>query len=272
VIRFPGPVPADVLAFFANKGLKVSFDWRDVWRQEHASAFTVAKAMQLDVLEAIRLELDRAILDGRTLRDFRKDLTPTLQRLGWWGKQEWVDKTTGEVLDVQLGSPRRLRTIYNANLRTARAAGQWDRAQRNKAVFPYLKYGLGPSEQHRELHQQWDGTILPVDHPWWSTHLPPNGWGCKCGVRSISRAEMAKKGWEQSGNPLVRRKTWVNERTGKTTLVPEGIDPGWDTNPGQTRQQNLQSLLDGKLKTADPQVAETARRDLETYRSQNPGK
>ena len=29
----------------------------------------------------------------------------------------------------------------------------------------------------------WDGTVLPLDDPWWSSHSPQNGWGCKCKSR-----------------------------------------------------------------------------------------
>ena len=266
-VSFPGPIPAEVLAYIRNKGWQVSFDYRDVWRLEHSNAFTVAKAMQLDILAAIRDEVERAIEEGRTLHEFKRDLKPILQKLGWWGRQEMADPETGEIIEAQLGSPRRLKTIYNANLRTARAAGQWERAQHTKVALPYLRYGLGPSENHRLLHEKWNGTILPVDHDWWTTHMPPNGWGCKCRVRQISRVEMERRGWKVSGNPIVRHKTWVNQRTGQTELVPEGIDPGWDTNPGRNRRENLQNFIDGKLQIADPMVAEVIQRDLVDYRS-----
>ncbi|NTV80668.1 MAG: hypothetical protein HGA24_04505, partial [Candidatus Aminicenantes bacterium] len=37
----------------------------------------------------------------------------------------------------------------------------------------------------RPLHRAWNGTILPVDHAWWKTHFPPNGWRCRCTVRAL---------------------------------------------------------------------------------------
>ena len=169
--------PKEALEFFRNKGFKIGFDFRDVWREEHATAFTVAKAMSIDVLESIRGELDKALAEGRTFRRFQQDLTPTLQKLGWWGTKPLTDPKTGKTVPARLGSPRRLRTIYRTNLRTARAAGQWERAQRTKQTHPFLIYLLGPSEVHRVLHVQWHGTVLPIDDPWWKTHLPPNGWG-----------------------------------------------------------------------------------------------
>ncbi len=67
--------------------LKVSFDWRDVWQQEHAHAFTVAKAARADILADIHEAVDNAIREGTTLHQFRKQLTPLLQKKGWWGKR-----------------------------------------------------------------------------------------------------------------------------------------------------------------------------------------
>lgn len=294
-----GPVPQEVLNYFRNKGLKVGFDWRDVWRQEHAFAFTVAKATQLDVLESIRGALDKAISEGLTLRQFRNDLTPTLQKLGWWGRQEVLDESTGELLDAQLGSPRRLKTIYTANLRTARVAGQWERAQRTKAALPYLLRTLGPSREHRPEHVAWHGTLLPIDDPWWDSHMPPDGWECKCRVRQVSAAEAERlKGSgvlapdrkqildKETGLPtgqveqrFVPIKTvappiemvpWENKRTGKIEFVPKGIDPGWDNNPGKSRQQNLEKFMAGKLDSADPALAAVARKDLAAYQQANP--
>lgn len=261
-IKSPGPVPKEALAYFRNKGIKPSFDYRDVWRTEHAATFTVAKAMQLDVLQDIRTAIDQAIENGETLQQFKNELTPTLQKKGWWGKKEMVDESTGEIITAQLGSPRRLKTIYRANLRTARSAGQYERAQRTKKALPYFRYGLGPSEEHRPEHVQWDGLILPVDHPFWQTHMPQNGWGCKCHVRQISQAEMDRRGWQVSKDPVIEMVPWENKRTGLVEWVPKGIDPGWDTNPGYERHTGLQQMIAGKLDTADPAVAGTIIRDL----------
>jgi GNAT superfamily N-acetyltransferase len=39
--------------------------------------------------------------------------------------------------------------------------------------------------------------------------------------------------------PTIEMKQWVNARTGEVTWVPEGIDPGWGTNPGLARAKTL---------------------------------
>ena len=227
----PGPVPREALDFFRAKGWKVGFDYRDVWRKEHATAFTVAKAMRADVLLDIRQAVDSAISEGKTFRRFARELRPTLEAKGWWGRKSLVDPLTGELKFVQLGSPRRLRTIYRVNLRTARAAGQWERAQRTRSTHPYLIYALGPSKKHREEHAAWAGTILPLDDPWWSTHYPPNGWGCNCRVRQLSRREAARRGGTRQPPPP-EFTTWRNKRTGGVETLEKGFDPGWNFNPG----------------------------------------
>lgn len=298
-ITGPGPVPQDALDYFLRKGLRPGFDYRDVWRQEHAFAFTVAKATEIDVLTDLREAVASAISEGKTLRQFQQELQPLLEKKGWWGRKQMTDPLTGETKEVQLGSPRRLRTIYNANMRAAHAAGQWQRAERTKADLPYLLRTLGPSREHRPEHAAWHGTLLPLDDPWWDVHMPPDGWGCKCRVRQVSRTEHArlldqgvvagdrkqvidpetglptghrekKFAPVQTTAPKIRRVEWLNKRTGEIELLPEGVDPGWDTNPGKTRKTNLDKMIKSKLAGADPLLAEVARKDLEAYRKLNP--
>ncbi|PID95872.1 MAG: head morphogenesis protein [Alphaproteobacteria bacterium] len=255
----PG-APPEVAAFFRNKGLRPSFDWQDVEPEEHAVAFSVAKAMQVDVLEAIQGALQEAIDEGIPYDQFAKELRPRLRRLGWWGVKEQVDPITGEVRKVRLGSPRRLKTIYRANIRSARAAGQWARIQRTKDTLPYLVYLLGPSEHHRPHHQAKEGLVLPVDDPFWQSWYPPNGWGCKCHVRQITRREAERRGISDS--PDIPMREVFNRRTGEIKRIPSGIDPGWEMNPGLYRQRQMERFLAGKLDAADPAVAHAAARDM----------
>ncbi len=248
----PGPVPKEALTFFRAKGFKIGFDHRDVWAQEHATAFTVAKAMNMDILTAIRGSVDNALEMGMTYREYSQQLTPLLQKLGWWGKQLVDDPLTGETVAAQLGSPRRLKTIYDANLRSARAAGQWERAQRSKKTHPYLVYELGPSENHRPEHVSWAGIMLPIDDPFWITHFVPNGWGCKCRIRTVSKREYARlkaTGRYTTQAPEIELVDWVNGRTGEVQQIPKGIDPGWHTNPGKIgREKQATELLNEKEK------------------------
>lgn len=256
--KFPAQAPQDAIDWFSSKQLTPSFDYRDVYREEHAYAFVVAKVMQIDVLQTIRDDLIKSLKDGGTYQQFQKEITPTLQKLGWWGEQEQVDPYTQEKRAVQLGSPRRLKTIYRVNMRTARAAGQWQRIERTRASHPYLVYELGASREHREQHVSWAGIMLPSNDPFWQTHYPPNGWGCKCRVRQVSQREydrLKATGKYLTEAPSIDRKEWINKRSGEVLQVPDGIDPSFDVNAGTARQEHLQKLINTKLNSSHPSIA-----------------
>lgn len=208
-------VPQEALEFFRGKGLQPGFSHLDVWREEHAYAFTVAREMRLDILSDIRDSIDDALREGTPFQAWRKDLQPWLEANGWDGD-----------------SRHRLKTIFLTNMRVARGAGHWHRVQRTKADRPYLMYRIGPSNNHRPHHVAWDGTILPVDDPFWQTHYPPNGWGCKCYVRQLSAAAAEARGGVSARPDM---SLVEHEIRGETVLAPAGIDPGWDFNPGALR-------------------------------------
>ena len=238
----PPPPPKEALGYLRDKGYKLGWDYRDVWKEEHARAFTVAKVTSQDVLIDIRKAVDDAIAKGRPFKQFREELEPLLEKKGWVGHKTLPDGTV-----VELGTPRRLKIIYDTNLRTAAAAGQWERIQRTKKYRPYLIYSLGPSREHRHEHASWEGTLLHADDPFWSTHAPPNGWGCKCRLRQVSAREAERLGGETPA-PEIERVPWENKRTGRTEHVPKGLDPGWDYNPGAERSKSLKQHENEKNK------------------------
>jgi len=255
----PGP-PPEASRFLRAKGLRPAFSFLDVEPEEHAVAFSVAKATELDLLAAMQGHVQRALDEGLTFETFQKNWRSDPALAEWWGRKRMVDPVTGAEEIVQLGSPRRLKTIYDANLRSARAAGQWERIERTKAALPYLEYRLGPSEVHRPEHAAKEGLILPVDSPFWDEWMPPNGWGCKCWVRQLTRREAERRG--VSPAPDVPDRIWTNKRTGEAQLVPEGIDPGWQRNPGRLRRQGVEALLRDKLEAAPEAVVQAALRDI----------
>lgn len=263
--KFPAQAPQDAIEWFGSKKLKPQFDYRDVYREEHAYAFVVAKVMQMDVLQSIYDELNKALKDGQTFQQFKNNLIPTLQKQGWWGEKEELDPYTQKRRVVRLGNPRRLKTIYRVNTRTARAAGQWQRIERTRKSHPYLVYELGASREHREQHVRWAGILLPSNDPFWQTHYPPNGWGCKCRVRQVSQREYERlkaTGRYLTEAPAINRKEWINKRSGEVHQVPEGIDPSFDTNVGTARQQHIQNLITTKLNSSHSAIATVAAKEL----------
>lgn len=253
--------PREAIEYFRQKGYAIGFDYRDVWQAQHQAAFTVAKAMQLDLLQDIRAEVDRALAEGTTLRDFQQRLMPRLQERGWWGRQDRLDPVTGEVREVQLGSPRRLKTIYDTNLRTAHSEGQWQRIQERKESFPFLQYDGANSENPRLQHRAWDGLVLPVDDPFWQSHLPIKEWGCKCRVIPMTRGQLQRQGLEIGEAPEVPSVPHVNARTGEVQQIPMGVHPAFHYPPGG-RRASLNRHLVEKLEAVPPAMARAAVADL----------
>ena len=215
---------------FDRKVLRPAFAWQDSTAEEHAIAFTVAKMMDEDMLAETQKALQDALAQGTDFATFKARLKPYLMARGWWGKQLMGDPQDGEIKLVQLGSTRRLRTIYHTNLHSAYAAGQWARIERNKKAFPYLKYIPSDAAFPREEHRRFYGMILPVDDPFWQTHMPPNGWGCRCNVRALTRAQAEKEGISPS--PQLEDVEHINTRTEEVEHYPEGVDPSFAHNPG----------------------------------------
>jgi len=253
--------PRDAVAFFRSKGFRISWDWFDVWQETQAEAFTVAKATSYDVLRAIRNELDTALDDGMTFQEFKKRLRPRLQELGWWGTKEVLDIDTGEVTRAQLGSDRRLRTIFQTNVQTAYMAGRHARQLDNAKDRPWWRYVAVMDGRTRPHHAELNGRVWRYDDPVWKIIYPPNGWGCRCRVVALSDADMERLGLQPE------RETQFIEREAKVSkdgelIQVQGIsvpgigdrrlsffpDPGWDYNPGTASAAHLQDVLARKRK------------------------
>lgn len=260
--------PREVTDYFRQKRLRPAFSWGDVWAEEHSYAFTVAKAVDTELLGAFRATLDEAIANGETFENWKAKIAERLKAQGWWGPRAVADPT-GQDPDrqVDFSRSRRLKTIFWSNMRAARAAGQWDRIQRTKLALPYLLYVRTSAADPRQEHLAWAGIVLPVDDPFWSTHFPPNGWGCKCSVRQITRREAERliNAGEMSIDgetvqivseaPEIRTQPFRNRRSGAVSQIPDGIDPGWHTNPGLSRARTLSTRLIEELEDAGPDIA-----------------
>ncbi len=256
-----GLPPAEAVDFFRQKGFKIGFDHRDVWQQEHQAAFTVAKAMQMDLLQDIRGQVDAALTDGTTFETFKAALKPNLVKRGWWGKAMMTDPADGQIKEVQLGSPRRLKTIYDTNLRTAHAEGQWARIQENKATLPYLMYDHTPSAHERKEHAAWDGLVLPADDSWWQSHMPVRAWGCKCRVIQMGQRQLDRQGLKVGEAPAERYSDYTNKRTGETQRVPAGVAPEFNYPPGG-RRANLVGFMASRIEALPADLRPAAVMDL----------
>lgn len=250
--------PKEVVDYFDRRGTKTSWRWTDFAPHEHALGFTVARTAGFDVIEDLRAAVRKAAVERIPFEQFQNELTPILQQKGWWGKKVIKDPA-GFKEKVQLGSLRRLKTIYWANIRSSHAAGEWARTQANKEFLPYLRYKISLAAERRKEHMSWVGTTLPVDHPWWRTHYPPNGWHCQCRVEQIGETAAGKTPADKRKAPPLRMKLWKDTRSGKVWRVPDGIDPGWQGNPGYVRQSRIAEALTEAISASAAALAPAGR-------------
>lgn len=241
------------LAYFKNKvvGGRLTYSWLDIRPEEHAAAFTAAKIMRGDILQVLFDGIEETIEQGGTVQSFRKSVRERLAKAGLSGPIKMVDPISGDERLIDVGSRHRLNRIYRTNLRTARAAGRWERIEKRAKRMPYLVYDATNDDRVRSDHLAKDMIILPVGHPFWQRWYPPNGWNCRCSVRQMSAAQIKRRGLQVTSDESVAKTRWdktrvvKNKRTGETRNVPVGIDSGFDYNPGQSRLRALSPQLDG---------------------------
>ncbi|WP_392434946.1 phage minor head protein [Yersinia sp. HM-2024] len=238
--------PKLAVDYFRSKGYVISWNWQETKAATHAQAFTVAKAVRMDVLTSINSEVDRALSDGTTEREFIKTLTPRLQAQGWWGKQMIVD-SAGGIEEVQLGSPARLATIYRTNLATSYQAGRYQQQLGSTETHPYWQYIAIMDGNTRKSHAAMHGRVFRFDDPIWDTLYPPNDWGCRCRVRALTAEQVKRMGLtvESSVGAITTQtvESGVDKRTGEVyesdvTTFTRGkqrmtTGAGWANNAGQ---------------------------------------
>lgn len=257
--------PLDAIAAFEARhgNLVETFSWADAWQQDHATMFTVAKSAGFDILKDVSDALEKALKEGQTPRDFARKLRPTLEAKGWWGKKLVEDPLDGEIKPAQLGSARRLQTIFDTNMRVSYAAGHWAGFERNRRARPYLRYVALLDDRTRPAHRARHNLVLPIDHPYWDMWAPPCGWNCRCTLQSLSERDIERLKAEgedlRFDPPQDTFRDYVNKRTGEVVSVPDGIDPGWAYNPGRAGYEaKVNQALAEKIADARPEFVAAA--------------
>lgn len=268
------------IAYFEKKvalGPKKHWDWTDTMRHAHDRVFVVSKATSIDIVKDIHISLLKAIKEGKPYQEFANDIIPTLKEKGWWGDIDAVNKDQKIVKHIKVDH-RRLRNIFNTNVKTAYAAGRYERMMEDADIAPYWRYvavpkGAGnknPRIEHAALHN----LVFRYDDPFWQTHYAPNGWGCHCTVVRMTK-RMVEKRFGKSADEVVRETkpedfvtkteeierehinldgtvekkkvqiTTTGYKVGNTVVYPS---QGWDYAPG-SYSVDYERLLETKIET-----------------------
>lgn len=118
-----------------------------------------------------------------------------------------------------------LQTEFNQASQAAVTARQWREFEENADLFPNLKYKTVKDENVRESHKVLHNKIYPINHSFWDTYYPPNGWGCRCTVEQTD---------EQADEELPERlpgmPEYMKNNTGKTAKVWDETHPYYNTS------------------------------------------
>ena len=117
--------PQDVLDYLRQKGYKLSWDYHDVWREQHVHSFTCAKLLAMDILVRLRQGLDEALEQGLAFADYKQQMSELLAA-------EIAQRPLIATSLKRLLVSQRLQLIYDTNVRVSRSVGQWQRIQRSK--------------------------------------------------------------------------------------------------------------------------------------------
>lgn len=134
---------------------------RNIYRFSHAKTLTELQ------------EMNRALYDGdqiRSLSSFKEIVSGINAKYN----RTWLE------------------TEYNTAKNSAEHARKWREYQEDKKLFPNLKYMTVGDGRVREEHAVLNGTIKPLDDPFWSKYYPPNGWNCRC--YTVQTAEISTPG------------------------------------------------------------------------------
>ncbi|TPS36859.1 phage head morphogenesis protein [Acinetobacter baumannii] len=212
--------PSDAISYLEKKGFKIGWDWHETLDNAHSRAFTVAKVARMDLLQDIRQSLISAMQQGQTLEQWKASITPVLQDKGWWGKKTIINPE-GREQEVQLGSPRRLRTIYDTNMQSAFAAGRYKAMLAGAETRPFWEWRHITISNPRKQHVALNGRLFRFDDPFWNVAYPPSEWGCKCRVIARSAREVeGKEILSGEGNESdIYERVGVDRNTGADVIV-----------------------------------------------------
>ncbi|BAQ37135.1 virion morphogenesis protein [Pseudomonas aeruginosa] len=263
------PTEADLRAIFAmrpeaaieyleRKGFAITWNWHDVDAATHARALTVAKAARLDVLQDIRDALVDNLERGGTLRDFQRNLRPVLEAKGWWGRQIVVAPDGGAEV-AQLGSPRRLETIYQTNMQSAYMAGRYAAAYEARETHPYWMYVAVMDSVTRPSHAALHGKVFRWDDPDLAAHHAAEWLQLPLPNRSVDGGRCASP-W--SDGRIQRRQDRSGDRRDGRRQA-DGGDSGTDPNhPGDDRPGRSEDPISPRCRV---------RRQPDTERPDGPG-
>lgn len=186
---------------------------------QRVRAFTVSGLARADMLTLIHQGIETALQDGITLEQFKKNLANVWEDNGWTGHKAW-----------------RIDNIFRTNLQTAYNVGRYRQMTEVAGDRPYWQYSAVNDSRTRPTHRALHGKVYRHDSPFWDTWYPPNGFRCRCKVKTLSAEDVRARGLaveEYLKDDLIEP---VGEH-GPMPARPLRPDAGFAGNPGKEAWQ-----------------------------------
>ena len=177
------------------------------------------EGVTMDELAHIHQALARAIGEGTTRAQFKRECETVFSRIGW----------------LEYDEKWRIDDLYNTQVLTAYSVRRYADAVRGVKYHPYCRYSRVQDIRARPAHRFMDGKIWPVEHPVWDAWWPLNGPSCRCGIRGLTKGQIERQGLTvETEDPTGTVIHPVDENTGEP-LSPVVVRPdeGYDYNPGK---------------------------------------
>jgi len=207
-------VPPDAAIEFWKQRAKLTDDEAKALGEEAKHrAFYVTGLAKQDLVQLVSDGLAEALKNGETLEDFKKRIADAIQKQGW--------------------HDYRVENIFRTNMQTAYAAGRYKKMQAVKKSRPYWQYIAIMDKRVRPSHAILHGKVYHADHEFWASNYPPNGFRCRCTVRTLSERQVKKYGLTVEKD-MPQPDVWTDPKTDMEYFVHfPGADKGFRNNPGK---------------------------------------
>ena len=145
-----------------------------------------------------------ALEEGNSLAEFRENMNDFLEVEGYEGI-----------------TPYQAENIFRTNIQTAYNVGHYEQMTDPGVMKlrPYWQYDAVNDAHTRPSHLAMDGRVFPADSAVWDSWFPPNGFRCRCTVKTLSKRQVEARGLKV-------------EQSAPGGVMP---DPHFSTNPAKVR-------------------------------------
>ncbi|MCB0743658.1 MAG: DUF935 family protein [Ignavibacteriae bacterium] len=185
--------PEEAVEYFKSKGLKISDNAKERIKAIKEHGFTVTGITKLDILNDYKDILLKAIEEGITLSEFKKQLAERLAARGWFTK----DEDNGEL------PPWRLNNIYRTNTAEVYNNAKWSQFQETIDLIPFIECYSVVDKNTTEKCVWLNGKIFRKDDPVFAKKARSGGhFGCRrTDIPATDLDAKGKKIWKGSEIP-----------------------------------------------------------------------